>query len=792
MGNFQKNITTPPSFCQYSSGPCDQNFSEMSLKGAFFIYPSEPNLISSSIDLAIEELRKAESSRPWTSWRDLPIEGRIIFCEICKAARFSSLIIADVTTLNLNVLFEIGYCIGLGLPVLPIRDTTYKRDKKVFDELGILDTLGYTDFHNANELAASIKKHLKSKISILTEQETNRNQPLYLVKSPIDTDGSIKLLSCLKKSALKFRTFDPRETVRLSLYEAEKQTSTSLGVIAYLLNPEREGSIVHNARCSFVAGLAMADGKRVLMLQEGDVSHPIDYRDVVQSYKIIEQIPRIVAPLFKQIITLFQELSPLTKKVPLKRLEQVDLGDLAAENEIRLLPSYFVPTGQYHEARHGHARLVIGRKGSGKTAIFYKIRDDYVNRKTYLVLDLKPEGHQFTKLREAVLCKLSPGLQEHTMTAFWNYLILEEMAYKIIEDEVYLAYRDPKFRERYEQVIVAYGEDTKSEQGDFSERLLALVDSINERQKDIGCIRGTPEVTQLVYGKDIRDLQKVLNNYLSLKDGVWILIDNLDKGWPVRGATSEDIMILRCLLEATRKIQRQCEKNNIEFKIIIFIRNDIYEHLLSEIPDKGKDTVISLDWDDPEIFREIIKLRLKTGTGVEGSFDEIWRIFFDSHINAEDSFGYMLNRTLMRPREIIRFARKAIEAAINRNHERVLEEDIIYAEIRYSEDCIQDLMFELKDIKPKYQDILYNFFYCKPRLSYSDLESLIKKDVVEDSEVQKIIELLVWFGFLGVIIGSEETKYSYQVQYNIRKLIIDNQSFFEIHPCFRRGLECKE
>ena len=792
MDKIEKNISTPPPFCQYSSGPCDQNFSETPLKGSFFIYPSEPSLISSSIDLAIEELRKAQSSRPWTSWRDLPIEGRIIFCEICKAARFSSLIIADVTTLNLNVLFEIGYCIGLGLPVVPIRDTTYKRDKKVFDEFGILDTLGYMDFHNANEIAEGTNKHLKSKIRILTDHEINRSQPLYLVKSPIDTDGSIKLLSCLKKSGFNFRTFDPRETVRLSLYEAEKQTSTSLGVITYLLNPEREGAIVHNARCAFVAGLAMAHGKRVLMLQEGEMSHPIDYRDIVQPYKNIEQIPRIVAPLFKGIITIFQELSPVTKKVPLKQLEQVNLGDLAAENEIQFLPNYFVPTGQYHEARHGHARLVIGRKGSGKTAIFYKIRDDYVNRKTYLVLDLKPEGHQFTKLRESVLRKLSPGLQEHTMTAFWTYLILEEIAHKIIQDEVHLAYRDPNYRERYEQVKLVYGEDTTFEQGDFSERLLSLVDSITERQKDVGCIRGTPEVTELVYRKDIRNLQSVLNNYLALKDGVWILIDNLDKGWPVRGATNEDIMILRCLLDATRKIQRQCERNKIEFKIIIFIRNDIYEHLLSEIPDKGKDTVISLDWNDPEIFREIIKLRLKSGTGVGGSFEDVWRVFFDSHINAEDSFGYMLSRTLMKPREIIRFARQALEVAINRNHEKVLEEDIVFAEIGYSEDSLQDLMFELKDINPKYQDVLYNFFYCKPRLNYSDVESLIKKDVVEDSEVQKIIELLVWFGFLGVIIGSEETKYSYQVQYNIRKLGLENQSAFEIHPCFRCGLECKE
>ena len=786
------DISVEPPFCQYSSGACDQSFSDIPLKGTFFIYPSDPDLISSTIELAIEDMRRSEPSYPWTSWRDLPIEGRIIFCEICKAARFSSLVVADVTTLNFNVLFEIGYCIGLGLPVLPIRDTSYKRDKKFFDELGILDTFGYVDFQNAIELATGVKKQLRSNVKAIGEQDTNKNQPIYIAKSPIDTDGSIRLLSCLKKSGLRFRTFDPRETARLSLYEAKKQTATSLGVITYLLNPEREGALINNARCAFIAGLSMAHGKRVLMLQEGEASHPIDYRDVIQTYKGVEQIQKVLAPFFKDIIIILQELSPLAKEVPSKRLEKVNLGDLAAENEIRLLHNYFVPTGQYHEAKHGHARLVIGRKGSGKTAIFYKIRDDYVNRKTYLVLDLKPEGHQFTKLREAVLSQLTPGLQEHTMTAFWNYIFLQEIAYKIVEEEVYLAYRDPKIKEMYDKVVEACTGDIKPEQGDFSERLLMLVNSITERKESLGPIRGTPEITQLVYTKDIRILQNAINDYLAQKEGVWILIDNLDKGWPVRGATSEDIMILRCLLEATRKIQRQCEKRNIEFKIIIFVRNDIYEHLLSETPDRGKDTVISLDWNDPELFKEIIKLRLKASAEVVGSFEDVWRMFFDSHIGAEESFGYMLTRTLMRPREIIRFTRKALEVAINRNHDKVLEEDILYGELGYSEDSLQDLMFELKDINPKYQDILYNFFYCKPRLSYEEIKSLIEKDITDEDEIYKIVELLVWFGFLGVMVGSEETKYSHQVQYNIRKLNMDTKCIFEIHPAFRRGLECIE
>jgi hypothetical protein len=46
-------------------------------------------------------------------------------------------------------------------------------------------------------------------------------------------------------------------------------------------------------------------------------------------------------------------------------LHKIDLGDVAAENEITGLRSYFVQTGPAVQARRGHARLVVGRKGSG-------------------------------------------------------------------------------------------------------------------------------------------------------------------------------------------------------------------------------------------------------------------------------------------------------------------------------------------------------------------------------------------------------------------------------------------
>ena len=782
----------PPAFCEYAGGACDQSFANLGNSDAFFIYPSAPEFISRTIDEAVKTLRTHQGDLIVHSWRDLHISGQIIFCEICKAFRSTRVAIADVTTLNFNVLFEIGYALGLGLSVVPIRDTTIIKDLREFDELGILDTLGYVDFQNSEGLAAKLPEVIKHARPVATQFPLNSEQPLFFVKSHIHTEGVVKLLSTLKKSGIKFRTFDPRETSRLSLHDALRQVSSSLAVISHLVSHTRVGSAAHNGRSALVSGLAMAAQKHTLMLQEGHVEQPIDYRDLIQAYADPAKIPALVIPFIKRVVDALQPSRFVPTVLPLTALEKIDLGDVAAENEISALRSYFVPTAQYNDARRGHARLVVGRKGAGKTAIFYGIRNAYWSSRSHLVLDLKPEGHQFTKLRETVLQPLSQGMQEHVLTAFWNYLLLMEIALKIVREERSYAYRNNDHAKRYDAVVTASGISTDEEQGDFSERLLVLVDKIGRRRGTDRPMAGTQDITEFLYSTDIRQLETALAAYLQFKDGVWLLFDNLDKGWPVNGAQPADLLVLRSLLEATRKLQRQFEKKNLDFRAVVFVRNDIYEHLLSSTPDKGKDTAVLLDWNDTEAFKEIIRKRIVLSTGHDEPFDQLWRSYFDTHVSGEESFTYMLNRTLMRPRDLLRFARQCVNVAVNRGHAKVLEDDILKAEKIYSEDQLQDVSFELRDVSPAYPDVLYSFISSRCVLSKSEVYDRLREGGVSEAELAKLLDLLVWFGFLGFVTSEDENeRYSYQFQHRLDRMtqgLKHTPPMYVIHPAFRVAL----
>jgi len=273
-------------------------------------------------------------------------------------------------------------------------------------------------------------------------------------------------------------------------------------------------------------------------------------------------------------------------------------------------------------------------------------------------------------------------------------------------------------------------------------------------------ISNSAQVTELVYRKNIHSLSEALSEYLAVtrKEDIWLLFDNIDKGWPINAPEPEDILLLllKSLLEATRKLQRQFESRSVECFALVFLRNDIYQHLVLDPADRGKETAVLLDWNDPEVFKEILRRRIIASTDLAGNFGDLWPLLFDSHVHGEDSFSYILNRTLRRPRELLRFVRECIGTAINRGRDKVLEEDILFAERAYSEDALADVGLEMKDISPQYGDIPYAFIGCKAIMSEAQVRQSLVSNGIREEELPRVIELLLWFGFLGIFVGGDE------------------------------------
>ena len=63
---------------------------------AVFLYPSDPAFIANTIESSVSQLRVRCSDKIWKTWKDFGISGQIVFCQICKALRFSKLVVGVV------------------------------------------------------------------------------------------------------------------------------------------------------------------------------------------------------------------------------------------------------------------------------------------------------------------------------------------------------------------------------------------------------------------------------------------------------------------------------------------------------------------------------------------------------------------------------------------------------------------------------------------------------------------------------------------------------------------------
>ena len=117
----------------------------------FFAYASAPHSIPATIKAAIESINKSQMAT-LVSWETLGIGGKYIIREVCDTIDDCDFFCADITTINPNVMFELGFAIARDKRIWLIRDDSYVDSKAEFDQLRLLTTVGYRSYTNVEQI----------------------------------------------------------------------------------------------------------------------------------------------------------------------------------------------------------------------------------------------------------------------------------------------------------------------------------------------------------------------------------------------------------------------------------------------------------------------------------------------------------------------------------------------------------------------------------------------------------------------------------------------------------------
>lgn len=125
--------------------------------------------IKKEVKSVFKELHN-EFPRANISFTSLGARDGSIYCDICRQIRSSDIALFDISTYNLNVVFELGLAIGTGAYVFILRSTHFPPSSGVLSDLnGILE---YRFSHPRGRLRfqADFKGSLKAKLRGITRR----------------------------------------------------------------------------------------------------------------------------------------------------------------------------------------------------------------------------------------------------------------------------------------------------------------------------------------------------------------------------------------------------------------------------------------------------------------------------------------------------------------------------------------------------------------------------------------------------------------------------------------------
>ena len=467
------------------------------------------------------------------------------------------------------------------------------------------------------------------------------------------------------------------------------------------------------------------------------------------------------------------------------------LGELTAEADSEMLKDAFYESRNYRELIGGdNFRFVVGRRGTGKSALFRKVSETFGADKHILLLT----EHPFEEKMSAWQYECSKitddyfGVRKIARLA-WKTQVLTDAVTKILEH--YKSSRLDKFDE-LEHYRNKYG------------TLFAHVGTGRSLQAFREVLAAKPGIHADAIPEAIAEqfqlsqLQKLITDALpKIGARIVFLYDGLDEGWvPTQTATG--------LIGGLAKLAAEFRESQ-SVHCLLFIRDNMFRALGQFDRDYTRNiegNTLRLHWDEASLL-SVVALRLRKTFEWGGEQDvKAWNRFAKRGLEGMDGFRKCLRLTLYRPRDLIALLNAAYQIASFANREAIIDDDVEVAATQISKYRLSDLYKEYEQVLPGLSDLGASFNSRAARMSYGEVRYILNE--VLESEASGMVardfallatgadafSVLYSVGFLGVAEPAGVTFCHDGSNTNVKELQEDQ--IVMVHPCYWRALELKD
>lgn len=480
------------------------------------------------------------------------------------------------------------------------------------------------------------------------------------------------------------------------------------------------------------------------------------------------------------------------------KLEEYQIGFADAAKEFTRIPeifekAFYDPKGILDKLINKWFFMLIGRKGVGKSAFSAKIQSMSKDEENKIfAYQMQLNDFEFSTFAKTNIDSDVTGTQKYKMS--WEFILLLTI-YKVI-------YKNLKITEvetfnRTVELLKELGFPIDINYKKNITTLSKLKMGANIGIFDIGFESefGVKPNSFLERISMLNDrMIDVLSDIFFNDTKTIVLIDGVDD---ILRFKKNQLDILSSLIRSVDYLNDKFANKELPIKIILFIREDIVSNVTDPDINKIKrDGSITLSWGNRlEDLKSIVKLRFKL-SGVKSDLIETWwEQIFPRKIRDRDSWSFMLEHTLYKPRDVLQFLKCCQEVYPEK-------EELTFSEMQtvlkiYSRDYfIEEMKNELAGfVNDDLINLLPSVFtkVVTRSFSFSEVKAIINsqsvKKVYDDSDIKNLLRVLFESGYIGQIIQTKGSgKDSVVFKYRNTTASIDYDQKFIIHKGLHRGL----
>ena len=425
------------------------------------------------------------------------------------------------------------------------------------------------------------------------------------------------------------------------------------------------------------------------------------------------------------------------------------LGEQTAENDRCLLLNNYIETSEYRAILETKdSTVVVGRRGTGKSAMFLKLIDMWTKDKHSKIITISPEDSHTLYFRGIFTEFEKDETKYQHVRAITKILLKYGVLLEILSGflSFYKSRNDVQNNTDIGKYVTTWGESKSG----FLIKIAKKYHEIDKGKGDLATIIGNLRDDLLIDELEYF-LVELVDKY---NPNFYLLIDRLDEGY-------ENDYIGAAVISGIISVIAEMNKKYERVRAVVFLRDNVLRLIQKFDPDYTRNIegeVISIHWDSQKLLTLVAK-RLNSALNLKlENSQKIWdRCTADTgtgrELKGEDGFKKCLQFTLYRPRDLLSLLNKAFFFANCDNRNTIIIDDVETTAKEISSSRLEDLKKEYSKIVPAISVLVSSFDSTQAEMSYSEALQLIDNNIVDqvdsfDAKTQQDINLLQSDGLL--------------------------------------------